>query len=212
MAIARQFRAAIFDFDETMIDLERQHSAATRALCRELGGNYDALPEWIRFGSGRRIVDELAYIREAFGWQESVEELLERRQRHFDEICRTSDLELMPGIENAVRALHAAGLTLAITSSAVGPAIDAILRRFGLRNFFALIVDGSAVTHGKPDPEAYLITADRLGLPPRDCIVFEDSRVGVLAAKRAGMFCVAVRNPNAHERQDLSEADVIVAD
>ena len=204
------FRTAIFDFDETMIDLERQHSAATAALCRDLGADYDALPEWIRFGSGRRIVDELAHIREAFGWREPVDELLARRQRHFDEVCRTSVLTLMPGIEEAVRALHARGLTLAITSSAVGPAIDAILRRFGLRDFFALIVDGSAVTHGKPDPEAYLITAARLGVAPRECIVFEDSHVGVLAAKRAGMFCVAIRNPDAYEQQDLSEADVVV--
>ena len=205
-----KFRAAIFDFDETMIDLERQHSAATAALCRELGGDYDALPDWIRFGSGRRIVDELAYIREAFGWREPVEELLERRQRHFDEVCRTSDLALMPGIEDCVRGLHAGGLTLAIASSAVGSAIDAILRRFGLRDLFALIVDGSEVQHGKPDPEAYRITAARLGVAPAECVVFEDSHVGVVAAKRAGMTCIAIPNPHAHVTQDLSAADVII--
>ena len=205
-----KFRAAIFDFDETMIDLEPQHSAATAALCRDFGADYDALAEWIRFGSGRRIVDELAHIREAFGWSEPVEELLERRQRHFDEVCRTSDLTLMPGVEEAVRALHARGLTLAIASSAVGPAIDAILRRFGLRDFFAVIVDGSMVAHGKPDPEAYRITAERLGVGPRACVVFEDSHVGVVAAKRAGMTCIAIRNPSAYVTQDLSEADVVL--
>jgi len=205
-----KFRAAIFDFDETMIDLERQHAAATEALCRDFGDDYESLPEAIRLASGRRIVDELAQIREAFCWREPIEELLERRQRYFDEVCRTSDLALMPGVEQAVRALHARGLTLAITSSAVGPAIDAILRRFGLRAFFALIVDGSAVTHGKPDPEAFLITSSRLGVEPRDCVVFEDSHVGVVAAKRAGMTCIAIRNPHAYEEQDLSAADLVL--
>ena len=205
-----KFRAAIFDFDETMIDLEPQHAAATAALCREMGADYDALPEWVRFGSGRRIVDELAQMREAFGWRESIEELLARRQRYFDEVCRTSDLELMPGVEQVVRALHARGLTLAIASSAVGSAIDAILRRFGIRELFALIVDGSEVAHGKPDPEAYLITAERLGVAPAECVVFEDSKVGVLAAKRAGMTCIAIRNPHAFEEQDLSAADQVL--
>ena len=71
-------------------------------------------------------------------------------------------------------------------------------------------MDGSEVAHGKPDPEAYLITARKLGVAPAECVVFEDSHVGVVAAKRAGTFCVAVRNPRALIRQDLSMADVIV--
>ena len=73
---------------------------------------------------------------------------------------------------------------------------------------FELIVDGSEVTHGKPHPEAYEVTARKLGVPPDACVVFEDSHVGVEAAKRAGMFCVAVRNPTARLPQDLSGADV----
>jgi HAD superfamily hydrolase (TIGR01509 family) len=202
--------AAIFDFDETMIDLEAQHGAAHRALCEELGSDYEALPLAFRTSSGMRIIDDIREMRRFFGWSAPEEELFAMRHRHFLRECRTAGLQLMPGVEAAVRALHERGLILAVTSSAVGDAIDEILRRFHIRDLFQLIVDGSEVTHGKPDPEAYLLTARKLKVEPRACVVFEDSRVGVLAAKRAGMTCVAVRNVNAHQWQDLSAADVVM--
>lgn len=204
------YLAAIWDFDETIIDLEPQHTAAHSAVCRDYRADYQLMPESFRLGSGRRIIDDIREMRAHFGWSASEEELFERRQRHFDEACRTANLEAMPGVREAIAQLCAANLRMAITSSAVGDSIDAILRRLQLRDAFELIVDGSEVQHGKPDPEAYLLTARKLELAPRQCIVFEDSEVGVLAAKRAGMTCVAVRNPRAQTVQDLSAADVTI--
>lgn len=201
----------IFDFDETLIDLEPQHTGAHAALCRDLGADYLALPESFRTASGNRIIDDIREMRAHFGWREPEAELFDRRQRHFDALCATSPLELMAGVADTVRELHARGFTLAITSSAVGSSIDAILRRLGLRDYFRLIVDGSEVVEGKPDPEAYLLTARKLGVRPEACVVIEDSTVGVIAAKRAGMFCVAVPNPKAQVAQDVSAADVVVS-
>lgn len=206
----RGIAAVIFDFDETIIDLEPQHTAAHAALCRDQQSDYARMPEAFRKGSGRRIIDDIRDMRAHFGWTTSEAELFTRRQQHFDAICEASHLQPMDGVIEMIRTLQRSGVTLAITSSAVGAAIEAILVRLRLRDAFSLIVDGSEVTHGKPDPEAYLVTARKLGLEPRACLVFEDSEVGVLAAKRAGMFCVAVRNPRALTRQDLSPADVIV--
>jgi HAD superfamily hydrolase (TIGR01509 family) len=200
----------VFDFDETLIDLEPQHTGAHSALCHDLGSNYADLPEAMRKSSGNRIVDDIRQMREHFGWSDSEEELFARRQRHFDDLCVSAPLELMAGVPETVTTLHARGFTLAITSSAVGSSIDAILRRLGLRDYFSLIVDGSEVVHGKPDPQAYLLTARRLGVRPEECVVIEDSHVGVLAAKRAGMFCIAVPNPRAQTPQDVSAADVIL--
>jgi HAD superfamily hydrolase (TIGR01509 family) len=200
----------IFDFDETIIDLEPQHTAAHATLCREQGSDYRDMPESFRRGSGRRIVDDIRDMRAHFGWSASEEELFARRQEHFDAICRDANLEAMSGVREIVAKLRAMHVPLAITSSAVKSSIEAILERLELRDAFTLIVDGSEVQHGKPDPEAYLLTARKLGVAPERCIVFEDSHVGVMAAKRAGMFCVAVRNPRALERQDLSAADAIV--
>ena len=116
----------------------------------------------------------------------------------------------MAGVEQVIRDLAARGIPLAVTSSAVKADIEEILGRFALREVFTLIVDGSEVTRGKPDPEAYLLTAKKLGVDPRACVVFEDSSVGVRAAKAAGMFCIAVRNPRALTRQDLDAADVVL--
>lgn len=204
------YKAAIFDFDETMIDLERQHTHASIELCRALGSDYMSMPEEFRKGSGRRVIDDVREQRVFFGWKQPVDELFELRQRFFDAALESADLELMPGAEKTVRELHAAGLTLAITSSAVGSSIERVLRRFHLRDFFTVIVDGSEVTRGKPDPEAYLVTARKLGVKPQECVVFEDSTVGVAAAKAAGMFCVAIRNPRAQMWQDLDGADLVL--
>ena len=210
-------RAVIFDFDETMIDLEAQHTYASEQLCRARGDDYQRMPDEFRRGSGRRVIDDVRELRAFFDWTEDVDVLFEERQRYFDSACGLADapanppLRLMRGVERVVRALHAKGITLAVTSSAVGSSIDAILRQTGLRDLFALIVDGSEVTNGKPDPEAYLVTLERLGMDASECIVIEDSHVGVMAAKGAGIYCIAVRNPNAGTRQDLSAADVELA-
>ena len=200
----------IFDFDETLIDLEAQHTEAHAALCRDYGADYEQMPESFRRSTGLRIIDDVRQMRAHFGWSTPEEELLARRQAHFDAICASADLELMPGARELIDALRAKGIPLAITSSAVGASIEKILTRLGVRDSFMLMVDGSEVQHGKPDPEAYLLTARKLGVTPAECVVLEDSHVGVVAAKRAGMFCVGVRNPRAHVRQDLSAADVIV--
>lgn len=202
--------AFLFDFDETIIDLEPQHTAAHAELCLSQGSRYDDMPESFRKGSGRRIIDDIREMRAHFRWNAEERVLFESRQELFDRICRDSRLQPMPGVVRVIRELEQSGATMAITSSAVRSSIEMILETLGLRGAFALIVDGSEVEHGKPDPEAYLLTAERLGVPPETCVVFEDSSVGVQAAKRAGMYCVAVRNPRALERQDLGGADLIL--
>lgn len=204
-------RAAIFDFDETMIDLEPQHAGASEALCRAMGSDYATLPEEWRHGSGRRVIDDVRDLRAFFGWKEEVDDLFRIRQQHFNDACASSDLVLMEAVDETVRRLHARGLKLAVTSSAVRDSIEAILQRFDLLRLFDVVVDGSQVERGKPDPEAYLVTARMLDVAPQHCIVFEDSTVGVQSAKAAGMFCVAVRNPKALIRQDLDAADVVVS-
>jgi HAD superfamily hydrolase (TIGR01509 family) len=202
--------AAIFDFDETVIDLEHQHHAAYEFLCRAQGSDYFAIPAEVRNASGRRVLDEVNEMREFFGWTVPMDELMSIRQRAFDDFCARDELALLPGAEEVIRSLHRTRIPLAITSSSVASSIDAILTRFGLRPLFTVIVDGAQVTRAKPDPEGYLLTARLLGGEPARCVVFEDSAIGVRAAKRAGMYCIAVRNPRAGIHQDLSEADAVL--
>src|SRR5690242_9437716 len=116
-----------------MIDLEAQHDAAHRALCEAMGSDFDALPDNITHRSGFRIIDDVRDFRDFFGWNEPEETLLAIRHHRFVEVCRTSHLDLLPGVESAVRELHARGIRLAVTTSAMGDVVDEILRRFQLR-------------------------------------------------------------------------------
>lgn len=203
-------KAAIFDFDETIINLELQHDAAVDALCAARGTDYDAIPAAWRHTSGMRIYDEVADLARRFGWKESVDDLYAERQRHFLEACARTELQLMPGARRASEVLHENDVRLAIASSGVREYLDLILSRAGLRALFDVIVAGEEVSHGKPHPESFLLAADRLGVAPLDCVVFEDSTVGVRAAKNAGMFCFGVPNPAARTKQDVTPADVIL--
>ena len=206
----RRFSAAIFDFDETIVNLEAQHNAAAEALCRESGSDYLDMPADFRNSSGRRVVDEVAEMRRFFGWQRSTADLYARRQELFLEVCRSAEIVPMTGVISVARALHDRGLRLAIASSGIHPAIEEILVRLGLREPFTAIVAGEQVERGKPDPETYLTAARMLAVSPAECVVFEDSSVGVQAARSAGMYCVAIRNPHAQIWQDLSAANLEV--
>jgi len=106
--------AAIFDFDETIIDLERQHTAAHSRLCRAMGSRYEEMGEEFRTWSGRRIIDDIRDMRSMFGWQRTIEDLLAERQLYFDEeIAASPDLLLMSGVRTVVAELRARGITLA---------------------------------------------------------------------------------------------------
>ena len=98
---------------------------------------------------------------------------------------------------------------MGLASSNNEDAVEAIKNKFGLDKYIEVFTNGEAVTKGKPHPEIFLLTAGQLGLKPEECLVIEDSRNGVLAAKAAGMKCVGFRNKNSGV-QDLSEADLIV--
>ncbi|MHB9145707.1 MAG: HAD family hydrolase [Symbiobacteriia bacterium] len=204
-------RAAIFDFDELMIDIESIHFQAATVLARECGITDPAeIGRRIPKVSGRRISDWLADLVTAFQLPYEPRALLARREQIMLELLQRSPLALMPGAADAVHMLHDAGLRLAVTSSGFRSYIEVLLNRFGLAPLFETVVTGADVMRGKPDPEPYLVTARRLGLRPAECVVFEDAAIGVRAAKAAGMMCVGVPNPAAEQTQDLSPADLIL--
>ncbi|HVT05088.1 MAG TPA: HAD family phosphatase [Thermoanaerobaculia bacterium] len=205
------FDAIVFDFDETLVNLEPQHILASQLLSRERGDDYDSLPEEMRTRSGTRVLDDVREMRDSFGWTESVETLHARRRVLFDQACLTDDISVMPGAIEAVENAARLGFSLAIASSGDHPSIELILERLGIRRHFRAVVGGEDVRAGKPDPESYLRAAELLATPPSRCIAVEDSSVGVRAAKAAEMFCIAIRNPQARTRQDLSLADLELA-
>ncbi|HXI13915.1 MAG TPA: HAD family phosphatase [Thermoanaerobaculia bacterium] len=205
-----RFDAAIFDFDETMVNLESQHRDADEALCARRGARYLDIPADMRNRSGMRVIDEIAGMKDFFNWSDPLGRLVEERARLFIETLSRSEVELLPGVGDLVSALRRRGLLLAVTSSGMRDYIELVLRRFDLTDCFNRVVAGDQVSKPKPDPEPYLKTAELLGVGPGRCVVFEDSSVGVEAAKAAGMYCVAVRNLYVRSPQDLARADRIV--
>jgi beta-phosphoglucomutase-like phosphatase (HAD superfamily) len=101
-------------------------------------------------------------------------------------------VELKPGAMHALDFCRARGALVALASSSPRRLIDAVVRRFDLGARFAVVHSGEDEPVGKPDPAIFLTTARLLGVGPGACVVFEDSAAGVLAAKGAGMVCVAV--------------------
>lgn len=116
----------------------------------------------------------------------------------------------MPGVEHALALVERLGLRRAIASSSHEIIIDAALERLGLRDAFEVVVSAEHERLGKPHPGVYLTAARRLGVDPGACVTLEDSPNGVLAAKAAGMRCIAVPEPGV-DRRALETADVVLA-
>lgn len=120
-----------------------------------------------------------------------------------------TDLQSMPGLNEAVDGLRTAGYPQGIGTSGSAEYTNLVLDRFGIREYFSAIVTGEEITHGKPNPETYLKVAEKLGVNSTRSVVIEDATTGIASAKAAGSYCIALANPNAVE-QDLSRADKII--
>ena len=114
----------------------------------------------------------------------------------------------MDGARELVRALHQAGFKLAVGSSGPPENVEAALNGLGTGECFSATVTGLDVTRGKPDPQVFLIAAERLAIEPARCAVVEDAPAGVEAANRAGMASVALTG--TAPREGLAHADLIV--
>ncbi|MGA3171304.1 MAG: HAD family phosphatase [Chthoniobacteraceae bacterium] len=197
---------AIFDWDGVIIDSSRQHEESWERLAREVG---KPLPEGhFKAGFGRKnefIIPRLLH------WtrdEAEVRLLSLRKEALYREIVRGKGLDPLPGVRTWLDRLRAAGVPCALGSSTHRENIEVSLDMLGLRSFFRAIVSAEDVSHGKPDPEVFLKAAERIGLPPKRCVVFEDAHVGIEAARRAGMRVIAVATTNP--LADLGGADTAV--
>lgn len=142
-----------------------------------VGRSQPAAWDWVttRFGLDGKLTDYVA------AYEAGVLELLSRT------------LTAEPGAVELIERFRASGWKIALASSSSRPWIVATLRGLGLDSAFNIVVSGSEVKRGKPDPEIFLLAANRLRIPPASVLVIEDSVHGVEAARSAGMTVVAVR-------------------
>ena len=181
-------KGAIFDQDGLMFDTEAIFSLAWAQAGETLGL---VIPDGFRAavsGSGPEAAKQI--IR---NWIPDADPgaLLELTYRISYEI-QSRTLPEKPGLHEILDFFRANGVKMAVASSSHRLPIERNLERSGVRSYFEAVVTGEDVSRGKPDPEAFLTAAERLGLSPADCYVFEDSFNGVRAGHAAGCFTVMI--------------------
>lgn len=195
----------IFDLDGVLIHSAKAHYQSWRALVAEHG--LDVTEERFLRTFGRQNRDIIPLLWGCELAPQTVDQLGERKEALYRDIVR-GRIPLAQGAADLVRDCAACGMKLAIGSSTHPANIELTLAETGLGDYFAATVSDDDVTKGKPNPEVFEIAANRLGLPPRSCVVVEDAPAGVEAALAAG--CAAVGVTTHHSRDALSAADRVV--
>jgi beta-phosphoglucomutase len=202
-------KAAIWDVDGTLVDTAELHFEAWQAVCREHGRAFTRADFAATFGQRNPEI-----IRKLFGERFNDEEIaaLGDRKEVLYRSAASKGVDLLPGVRSLVEDLHQDGFAQAIGSSAPHANLELILRLTGIARFFTAVVGSEDTQRGKPDPQVFLLSAQRLGVPAAQCVVFEDAVAGVQAARAGGMKCVAVRCVGHHPEATLRQAgaDLVV--
>lgn len=200
-------RAIIFDLDGVIVDTAKFHFLAWRKLANDLG--FDFTKEQNEQLKGVSRVDSLKKILE-WGDMELSEEEFQRQmamknENYLSYVDGMDDSEILPGVKKVLDYLDENEVPYALGSASKNA--RPILKKIDLYDRFDAIVDGTDVSKAKPDPEVFLIAADKLKVEPQDCVVFEDSVAGVQAANIGGMTSVGIGEKNV-----LGEADHVFTD
>lgn len=202
-------KAVIFDMDGLLLDTEGIYTEVTDSIAKRHGKTFDWAVKQHSIGRGSQ--DFAEYVISALELPMSAEEFLTVRQPMLDE--RFPHAQPMPGAEALVRHLAKHNIPIAVGTSSS-------LHYFGVKTskhgaWFELFrhvvtADHQDVTAAKPAPDIFLVAARNLGVEPKDCLVFEDSPFGVTAAKKAGMYAVAV--PDSHMPvEQYAHADLMLS-
>lgn len=187
-------QALIFDFDGLILDTETPEVGVWQTIFREHGHELP-VDEWAKTigGYGLSTYNAATHLAQLTGLDAAS--LYARYRRESDEIIHASPV--LPGVTDLLDEAARRGLGLAVASSSTHAWVDSHLSRLGLDSRFDAVLCSDDVAPGrtKPNPDLFLLAADRLEVPKEAAVVFEDSFNGVRAARSAGIFVVAVPNP-----------------
>lgn len=203
-------KAFLFDFDGIIVDSERHW--------RDIGDAKfypSIIPGWTRADNakmmGRSLQTGYEMLVKEYGLKMGIDEYMAKIHELTSDIYYMEKLQLLPGLSGLIDRVQSLNMIIGIGSSGSTPWIQNTLGRFSIAHHFPSITSSDDVAPGraKPFPDIYLLAAERAGVQPEECIVLEDSTNGILAAKAAGMVCIALRSDMSVE-QNLSKADMIV--
>jgi HAD superfamily hydrolase (TIGR01509 family) len=201
-------RGLIFDFDGLILDTEMPEFQAWQAIYRAHDTSL-SLDTWaVCIGTGAEAFDPVAELERQIG--RAVDGMTIHGQHKQHSLAMIQAERVRPGVETSLNAARQRGMKLAVASTSSCEWVTGNLERLGLLDRFDAIRGSDDVEHVKPAPDLYLAALDALGLAADEAIAFEDSPNGVWAARRAGIFTVAV--PNALTALlNLDHADLRIA-
>jgi HAD superfamily hydrolase (TIGR01509 family) len=216
-------QAIIFDCDGVLADTERDgHRVAFNKAFAQKGfaieWNVKLYGKLLEVSGGK---ERMRHYFDDHGWPPDVTdknalivELHKLKTDFFMEITESGQLPVRPGIARLVDEAIAANITLAVCSTSHERAVNLVVEKLlgpERKAHFNAILAGDVVSKKKPDPEIYNLVSQRLNLEPSECVVVEDTRIGLLAAKAAGMHCIVTTN-NYTKDEDFAEADLLVSE
>jgi beta-phosphoglucomutase len=181
--------AVIFDMDGVLLDSGVHHRDAWRLLLADLG--VTPAPEFWRRTIGRPAEEAVALLLDRPLARAEATDLARRKREHYARLAARGVLPVA-GAPGFVAALARHGVPRAVASSATREDVESLLTEIGLRAHFDTVVTAEDVRQGKPSPEVFLRAAAGLGQSPGACLVFEDSIVGIHAARAAGMRVIGL--------------------
>ena len=197
-------QGVIFDVDGVLVDTVPLHYHAWKRMFTERGFEFDQHIYRQRVDGKNRTEGVRSVMVNAT--DKEVEAAGVQKQAYYLQELETTSLEPYPDAEEFLAAVKDAGLHVAAASGSANAV--RVLEKIGLLGRFEAIVTGAEIRSGKPDPEIFLTAAERLGLTPAQCVVFEDSEAGIAAAKNGAFLSVGV----AREMNSgfLRNADLVV--
>jgi beta-phosphoglucomutase len=185
-------KACIFDLDGVIVDTAHYHFLAWQRLGKELGVDLTEKENERLKGVSRmqslQIILDLGKVNIS---KDRKESLADRKNEWFVEYVEAmKPTEIFPGVAKLISAIRKKGIKVALASSSKNA--PRVIELLGIAKLFDALVDGSMIIDTKPDPEIFLLAAQKLNIKPEHCVVFEDAEAGVEAAIRAGMKCVGV--------------------
>jgi beta-phosphoglucomutase family hydrolase len=204
-------QAVIFDMDGVLVDSEPFHVQTEKRMFRKM--NLDISDEEHAGYMGTATDVMWKQIISKRNLQLDIAEMTELTiQEGLPFFYSLNKIDPMPGLVDLLEKLNEKKIPMAVASSSDTETIRVILEKSGLRKYFQHAVSSSEVGKSKPEPDVFLHAAKLLEVAPENCVVFEDSKNGIKAAKAAGMFCIAYCSGDSGRQQDQTRADRSIAD
>lgn len=203
-------KGVIFDMDGLMIDSEPLNSSSISKVIRMYGKTPIVKENGLIHTVGLKGYDQWVEIKKTHSITEGIDNLRRQRRAIYMEILKKENIQTMSGLRRLVAMLKSKSIKLAVASNTSRKHLVFILKKIRMFSYFHTVLSADEVKRAKPYPDIYEAVARKLSLKTSECIVLEDSEVGVLSAKRAGAFVIAI--PSVFTKhQDFSESDIILS-